>query len=367
MKMLDKIRPIWGLAVSICVLGLFYPNALVDVVTLLAGCLGWIAGAFEIGWAGLLRFVGASLGIVLILSIWCGHRAREAVLRTGLVTRIQPTGLVARIQQWDPRCDATGIVAREMRAVVAAFLVELLLPIILLIAFLALIGAVVKLLDIETAWETLTSDTLAALRKVWRQPPAAIHTDIAQALAAFRAAAATSAGAAQALEKGLAVITGAISAGVSLILFLLRRRSAHLNAARVIAEEIDLIVKEGFQSVPAILGNQPSLAYRPGGQLLIGASSDRQFLVLDPGTGLAAKLPSCLVRSALAFFQADLSLNQVYNGLLSEAFAKAKADAVRRQAYLTMLQGEWESTYQPAAYAALFRLGFYLRLRIWSI
>jgi hypothetical protein len=230
---------------------------------------------------------------------------------------------------------------------------------VLLLALMAVIGAVVKLLDIEPAWETLASDIMGTLRKVWSQSPADIHADISRALATFRSSASTT------LEKSLAVITGTISASVSLMLFLFRRRSTNLNAARVIAEEIDLIAREAFQSVPAILGNQADLAHRPRGQLLIGASSDRQFLLLDPGTGLAAKLPACLLRSALAFFQADLSLNQVYNGLLSEAFAKA--DATRRQTYLSMLKIEWESNYQPAAYATLFRLGFYARLRAWSI
>jgi hypothetical protein len=166
-----------------------------------------------------------------------------------------------------------------------------------------LVEAVVNLLDIEAAWKDLTSSILATLNQIWTRSPAEIHAGIAQALEPFRSTARAT------LQKGIAVITGTISVSVSLVLFLLRRKNAHLNAARVISEEIDLIMKEAFKSVPVILANQTNLANRPRGQLLIGATADRKFLLLDPGTGLAAKLPACVLRPAVAFFQSDLSLN----------------------------------------------------------
>lgn len=348
---MDNVRlATWGVVVSVCVLGIFYPNALLWGVTLSAGGLGWIAGWFVASWAAVLRFFGAAIIITLIMSVWCAQRARRTVLQTGII---------AGVQRWNTNSYAMSIIIREMRAVVVAVLLELLLPIVLLLAFTALIEAVVNLLDIETEWEAVASTILSATSKVWSYSPADLHREILNALAPFKSPAQ------KMLEKGIVVITGTISISFSLLLFLFRRRSTHLNAAQVIFEEIDLIVKEGFQSVPLILANQTNLANRPRGQLLIGASSDRQFLLLDPGTGLAAKLPACLLRSAVAFFQADLSLNQIYNGLLSQAFAKA--DLARRQTYLMSLDQEWVSTYQIAAFSALFRLSFYMRLRWWSI
>jgi len=350
--LIDKLRAAtWGVVVSICILGIFYPNALFWMVTLLAGAFGWIAGWFVASWAAVLRFFAAAVIILLIMSIWCAQRARAAVLKIGLTA--------GGVQQWDAPCYSLGVILREIGAVVAAVLFELLLPIVLLLAFTALIEAVVNLLDIEREWEAIASSILTATSKVWHYSPKDIHGDILEALARFKSPAQ------KMLEKGIVVITGTVSISASVVLFLLRRRSMNLNSARVISEEINLIVREGFQSVPLILASQNNLANRPEGQLLIGASSDRQFLLLDPGTGLAAKLPACLLRSAVAFFQADLSLNQVYNGLLSEAFAKA--DAGRRTTYLTALGQEWTSKYQRAAFPALFRLGFYLRLRCWSI
>jgi len=320
----------WGVAVSI-------------------GILAWAIGKFAIGWVGLLRFLGASLIIVLVMSVWCGHRARQAVLQIGMA---------AGVQRWDPCCFSVATIFREMFAVIGAILLELLLPVVLILAFMSLVEAVVNLLKIQSAWDAVTSDILATMSNVWTESPADIHLEIVRALAPFNSVTD------QIFQKGIGVIKGTISISVSLALLLVRRRNAYLNSTQVISEEIDLIVKDAFQSVPAILGNQMSLVSRPRGQLLIGASSDRQFLLLDPGTGLAAKLPACLLRSAVAFFQADLSLNQVYNGLLSQAFAKA--DAARRKTYLTYLDNEWTSRYQPTAFATLFRLGFYLRLRFWS-
>ena len=340
----------WGVVVSICVWGIFYPDALVEGATLLLGCLGWIVGKFAIGWWGFIRFLAAFFSIVLIMSAWCGHRARNSVLQTGIV---------ADLQQWEVDCTSVKATIWEILAVISAILWELLLPIVLLLALLTILEAVVSLLDIEDAWHTLVSDIIAELNKIWTRSPADIHTGITQALQKIKSPAQLT------LQKGIAVIAGTISVGVSLVLFLLRRRAAYLNAAQVISGEIDLIMKDAFKSVPTILTNRIALANRPHGQLLIGATADRKFLLLDPGTGLAVKLPACVVRPAVAFFQADQSLNQLYAGLLSKAFAAA--DAARRQEYLEYIDKDWRLGYQPTAYTALLRLSFYIRLRRWFI
>lgn len=246
---MDNVRlATWGVVVSVCVLGIFYPNALLWGVTLSAGGLGWIAGWFVASWAAVLRFFGAAIIITLIMSVWCAQRARRTVLQTGII---------AGVQRWNTNSYAMSIIIREMRAVVVAVLLELLLPIVLLLAFTALIEAVVNLLDIETEWEAVASTILSATSKVWSYSPADLHREILNALAPFKSPAQ------KMLEKGIVVITGTISISFSLLLFLFRRRSTHLNAAQVIFEEIDLIVKEGFQSVPLILANQTNLANRP--------------------------------------------------------------------------------------------------------
>lgn len=90
---MDNVRlATWGVVVSICVLGIFYPNALLWGVTLLADGLAWIAGWFVASWAAALRFFGAAIIITLIMSIWCAQRARRAVLQTGTI---------AGVQQWN--------------------------------------------------------------------------------------------------------------------------------------------------------------------------------------------------------------------------------------------------------------------------
>lgn len=349
---MDKLAlATWGVVVSICVLGLFYPNALLWGVTLFAGLLAWIAGWFVSKWSTVLHFVAAVILVFLILSAWCGQRTFRAVLQLGVDD--------AGVQHWHPDCCRAANCIREMRDIAGAIGAELLLPIVLLLGFVALIEAVANLLSVESQWEDLFTSIFSAAEKVWSHSPADIHQEILKALAAFKDPAE------KMIEKGIALITATISVSISLILFLFRRRGTHLSGARVIYQEMDLIVRQSFQSVPKILAGRDNLTNRPRGQLLIGASSDRQFLLLDPGTGLAAKLPSCLLRAGVAFFQADLALNQVYNGLISPAFAKA--DARRREAYLAALDEEWRASYQPTAFAALFRIGFYMRLRSWSI
>jgi hypothetical protein len=341
----------WGLVVSICAIGVFYPHAAIDLVTLLAGGLAWIVGWFVASWIGLVRFAAAVAMIVLIMSAWCGNRAWQTALQIG----IDANGT----QQWHPSCHTPKIILREMTAVIGAIFFELLLPIVLILALMTLIEAVVNLLEIGDQWNSLTSNILAAARGVWDLGPSDVHDAIARSVAPFKSPVQ------QVFQKGIAVITGTISASVSLGLFLLRRRSTHLSAARVIYEEIGLATKDAFRSMPANIANQDDLINRPRGQLLIGTSAERQFLLLDPGTGLAAKLPSCLLRSAVEFYHADSSLNQIYGGLPSVAFAKA--DTGRRRTYMAYMRQEWVSNYQASAFATLFRLGFYIRLRSYSI
>jgi hypothetical protein len=59
-----------------------------------------------------------NITIVLIMSVWCGQRARQSVLRIGIA---------AGLQQWDPDCYSMRIIVRGMGAVIGAILLELLL------------------------------------------------------------------------------------------------------------------------------------------------------------------------------------------------------------------------------------------------
>jgi len=170
---------------------------------------------------------------------------------------------------------------------------------------------------------------------------------------------------AEPLRAGAAFAGGTVTAAASLLLFLFRRRKTNLDAARIVAVEIETTCRSSLQTVPQALVNAAALLDLPRGQLLLAIGSDRELLLLDPSAGHAAKLPACLLESVVEFFHADLALTQAYSAFGSVAFAKATRP--RRERYLAGFTEIWQQTYQTAAFTALFRLALYLRLRAWAL
>jgi len=331
------------------------------------GVLASAASLFLDGWLDLLRFLLAAGVVVLILWGWCAHLA---------VASVRATMADAAV------CNDKRKIVRHTGAVVGAVLLELLLPVFLLLALITLIEAVIQLLGITDVWRAFAQGTFAVLRDAWSMPPERLHQAFTCVLGAFdvppaqcwplregMSAAETAAHEVAKtgeglVKEGVAIVTGTISAATSLVLFLLRRRQVHLTAARVIAEEVRSVVRGAFNAIPYTLTHQANLINLPHNTLLIGASSERELLLLHPSTEHPTKLPICLLPSAVAFFHADLALNQSYNAITGPAFAQADQD--RRKTYFGFLGEEW-ATYETTAFATLLKLAFYQRLRRWTI
>jgi hypothetical protein len=364
----------WGVIISIIVLSLFYPHVMWLVLRLSIGILAWSASLFMESWWQLFYFLAAASLIVLIMWGWCAHLAVASIQYRIADTDANP--------RWRDLCLGRAMIFRQTGSVVGAILLELLLPVFLLLALMTLVEAVIQLLGITNIWRDFTQKAIGALREAWTMSPEDLHQKLAIVLEPFKKlapyqslmeqgvktggeAVKEGVGTGETVVKeGIGLITGTIGAGTSLLLFLLRRRRTHLTAARVIAEEIASVVTSAFNAVPHTLAQQVELVNIPKDLLLIGTSSERELLLLHPSTEHPTKLPVCLLPAAVAFFHADLALNQSYNGITGLAFAQA--DERRRTTYFGYLKEEWEN-YQTTAFRTLLRLAFYRRLRKWTI
>jgi hypothetical protein len=364
--LLDAAHKVRGLRVAagFCLVGLlaglfllFYPFATRSVIQFSLGALSWCVALLFATWPAFLRFGLALLIAVATIVGFCSTGAWLEVRwiaedKLGTPWRIPKNGT------WSPR--------RDIVVVTMAVLAELLLPLFLILSLVALVSSVATLL-LSDSWvlvQTATDDIAGIFREGLRADKPAmtklmisVWGELGKIVAALK----------EPFAKSTAVLAGALSASVSLVIFLFKRRQANLNACRIISTEIVAISKQTLGTLRAILvpAFLDGLAGFPADQPRIMTSSDRELLLLDPGAGQAARLPACLLEAVVLFFHADLDLTQSYNAIGSIAFAKASEK--RRRDYLEGFVGLWTEAYQPATFSALFRLALYSRLRAWSI
>jgi hypothetical protein len=356
--LLDRLRRIPSLVSVILTAGalivvffLFFPDNVLLIAEGVAGIIAWLVGLMFGGWWLCIRFLLALVSALLLLATWCALRAWLQVRWTKHDAVWQFAGV-------------PHIVLSSTIAVLLAVINEIILSLFLLLSLALIIGAVARVL-LSDQWSVLIEafgnilTDLVDSRWLSTSDLASMVNNISGHGALIMRALA------ERVRPGAALAGGTLTTAASLLLFLVRRRKTNIDAARIVAAEIETACRNSLQTVPQALLNASALLDLPRGQLLIAVGSDRELLLLDPSAGHAARLPACLLESVVEYFHADLALTQAYSSFGSVAYAKATR--ARRERHLRGFEAIWRNLYQTAAFTVLFRMALYARLRAWAI
>lgn len=330
---------------------LFFSQETLVVARGLGGFIASLVGVMFGSWRVCLRFVLALVCALLLLTVWCALRAWLQVRWTN------PD------EAWN-FAGAPRIVMSSALAVMLAIITEVMLSLFLFLSLALVIAAVARVL-LSEHWQEVVQALGNILTDLvdsrWLS-----SSDLASLVGKIAANGAPVMHAlAEQVRAGAALAGGTLTTAASLLLFLFRRRKANIDAARIVAAEIETTCRNSLQTMPQALLNATALLNLPRGQQLIAVGSDRELLLLDPSAGHAANLPACLLESVVEYFHADLALTQAYSSFGSVAYAKAAH--ARRARHLVGLATIWQELYQTAAFTVLFRMALYVRLRAWTI
>jgi hypothetical protein len=242
----------WGVALAIFILLCFYSEGVFLVIRFLAGLSGWLLAWVDATWRSFIRLLSVILLVTAAMSAWCGHRTYVAVRKSD--------GKGAH-RTWDPKSGSGFVSLRHALAVTFSILLELLVPIALIVAFLVALQAAVHLLALEESWSTFISEMAKTLARVSDETPDQIYSDVASALGRVKDPVQ------QSLNRSIGVVSGAVSGAISLVVLLARRRRNNLNAAKVILAEVDILVEYAFNAVPNTLAKRATIATRSTGEL----------------------------------------------------------------------------------------------------
>jgi hypothetical protein len=337
--------------ILLAILFIFYPSAIIWLISLTFGILSWSIGILFKTWFVFLKFV---LAVLIATAALIGVCAARSWLDVRWIANVEP---------WNIGPNQMKPLIKDTIAVVSAVFIELLLPIFLVLVLVLLLFSLATLLlqpDSLSRVQDAISNIAAALgdglkidTSSLQALVSSVRTNTGEIIAALK----------DTFAKSAAIVAGAVSGGASLLMFLVKRRASTLLNAKILSIEVTTIIKSTVETMPVALTSKDVLVKLDKGDQVIVASGGRELLLL--GSATAVKLPSSLLTIVVRFFHADLALTQVYASIGSEAFAKAAPD--RRKRYLDQYEDIWRSDYQPAAFSALFRLALYTRLRAWSI
>ena len=353
--LLDRLRRIPSLVSVILTAGalivvffLFFPDDVLLIAEGVAGIIAWLVGLMFGGWWLCIRFLLALVSALLLLATWCALRAWLQVRWTKHDAVWQFAGV-------------PHIVLSSTIAVLLAVINEIILSLFLLLSLALIIGAVARVL-LSDQWSVLIEafgnilTDLVDSRWLSTSDLASMVNNISGHGALIMRALA------ERVRPGAALAGGTLTTAASLLLFLVRRRKTNIDAARIVAAEIETACRNSLQTVPQALLNASALLDLPRGQLLIAvgwiASYCCSILARDTPRGYRL---ACW--SVVEYFHADLALTQAYSSFGSVAYAKA----TRPERHLRGFEAIWRNLYQTAAFTVLFRMALYARLRAWAI
>jgi hypothetical protein len=266
--LLDRLRRIPSLVSVILTAGalivvffLFFPDDVLLIAEGVAGIIAWLVGLMFGGWWLCIRFLLALVSALLLLATWCALRAWLQVRWTKHDAVWQFAGV-------------PHIVLSSTIAVLLAVINEIILSLFLLLSLALIIGAVARVL-LSDQWSVLIEafgnilTDLVDSRWLSTSDLASMVNNISGHGALIMRALA------ERVRPGAALAGGTLTTAASLLLFLVRRRKTNIDAARIVAAEIETACRNSLQTVPQALLNASALLdlpRGPGGRGTLGAS-----------------------------------------------------------------------------------------------